>query len=163
MLLHGRRKARTGAVLVESAIIYTTTFLLICAIMVGAVGMARYQEVSQLARDGARYASVHGGQYSLDGMPSSTGVAAVASNSDMQSYVNPRMILLNSNSVSTSISWTAPGNSNMPTYADTTGTPPSENSITNYVTVTVSYTWMPEAYLIGPFTLKSTATVAMSY
>ena len=33
----------------------------------------------------------------------------------------------------------------------------------NTVSVTVSYQWMPELYLVGPITLQSTAVMPMSY
>jgi hypothetical protein len=33
----------------------------------------------------------------------------------------------------------------------------------NYVTVTVTYQWLPEFYLVGPINLSSTSKAAMAY
>src|SRR5436190_1509742 len=54
---------------------------------------------------------------------------------------------------------------NMPTYLDTDPTlvPPGQKSVQNYVTITVTYQWLPELILVGPINLTSTSTVAMSY
>ena len=41
--------------------------------------------------------------------------------------------------------------------------PPGQSVIQNYVTVTVTYEWVPELILVGPINLTSTSTVAMSY
>jgi hypothetical protein len=38
-----------------------------------------------------------------------------------------------------------------------------ETPIGNKVTVTVTYTWIPEMYLVGPYTLTSTSTAQMLY
>ena len=49
--------------------------------------------------------------------------------------------------------------SNMPLQVDTQ----YEKPIGNTVTVTVTYQWFPEMYLIGPYTLTSTSTAQMAY
>ncbi len=43
------------------------------------MGIYRYQQVASLAREGARYASVHGSQYAAD-----TGNAAATASDDLQ-------------------------------------------------------------------------------
>ena len=58
-----QRQPRRGVTLVECAIIYPLTLLLVLAIIIGGLGMFRYQEVASLAREGARYASVRGAKY----------------------------------------------------------------------------------------------------
>ena len=42
-------------------------------------------------------------------------------------------------------------------------TPPGEAVVRNYVTVTVTYQWVPEMYLVGPLTLQSTSQMPMTY
>jgi Flp pilus assembly protein TadG len=159
---------RRGGTLVEFAVISAATFLVIFALIIGGLGIFRYQEVSHLAREGARYASTHGGRYSQDGIPAQTGVPAVNSSSDLLSYLQPQTSLLDPNLLQVSVSWTAPSwvtPSNYPTYMDTDPTlvPPGQVVEQNYVIVTVSYQWFPELYLVGPFTLTSTSEMAMSY
>lgn len=168
MLNLRKRDRRGGAVTVEFAVTSGVTFLLILGMIVGGLGVFRYHEVAHLAREGARYASTHGGQYSLDGMPGKTGVPAINSSSDMQSYLSPRSTLLESNRTQVTVSWSAPNTIvpvNIPAYVNTDPTlqPPGQKTIRNYVTVTVSYQWMPELFLVGPITLTSTSTMPMSY
>ena len=84
MLLLSRRQPRSGATLVESAIIYSAAFTLLFGLVIGGLGIFRYQEVAHLAREGARYASTHGGKYTEDGQPTKTGVSAITSSSDLK-------------------------------------------------------------------------------
>ncbi len=58
---------RPGVTAVECAIVLPLTFFLLFALVLGSMGMFRYQEVATLAREGARYASTHGHQYRKDG------------------------------------------------------------------------------------------------
>ena len=166
--MNRRSTARKGASLVEFAVVAPLTFLLILGLIVGGMGVFRYQEVSHLAREATRYASTHGGQYQLDGLPTSTGVPAVTSSSDIQAYVAARAVALDPSKLTATISWSSPTTLNprsMPTYVDTNPNlvPPAQVSLQNYVTVTVTYQWLPEAFLTGPINLTSTSTVAMSY
>ena len=159
---------RRGAFTVEFAITSGVAFFLILSMIIGGLGVFRYQEVAHLAREGARYASTHGGQYSADGIPQKTGVPAVSSSSDLQAYLLPKASLLDPNQTHIAVSWSAPANytpSNIPSYVNTDPTliPPGQKTIRNYVTVTVAYQWMPELFLVGPITLTSTSTMPMSY
>lgn len=159
---------RRGASAVEFAVVSSLMFFLGFAVLVGGMGVFRYQEVAHLAREGARYASTHGGQYNMDGIPSQTGVSAVSSSSDMRTYLLARAVSLDANSLTVTATWSPPTGMtpvNMPTYVNTDPTliPPAQQTIQNYVTVTVSYQWMPELYLVGPITLTSTSTMPMSY
>jgi Flp pilus assembly protein TadG len=159
---------RQGATTVEFAVVASALFVLLFALIVGGMGVFRYDEMAHLAREGARYASTHGGQYQLDGMPKTTGVPAVSSSSDLQTYLLTKVVGLDTSKLTFTISWSAPNTivpSNLPTYVDTDPTlvPPGQKTIQNYVTVTVSYTWQPEIFAIGPFQLSSSSTMAMSY
>jgi Flp pilus assembly protein TadG len=168
MFLSVHRPQRRGATSVEFAVVGSVTLFIIFALVIGGMGVFRYQEVAHLAREGSRFASTHGGQYQLDGLDTQTGVPAISSNSDMQAYLASRVVGLDPNSVTVTVSWSAPSQytpRNMPSYDDTDPTlvPPGQITIYNYVTVTVSYQWTPDLYLTGPITLSSTSTVAMSY
>jgi hypothetical protein len=86
----------------------------------------------------------------------------------VRDYIVPRSTLLDGNRLTVTTSWSAPNTmtpSNLPYYLDTDPTlvPPAQKTIRNYVTVTVSYQWMPEIFLVGPITLRSTSTMPMSY
>jgi len=163
-----KREPRRGAAAMEFAVIGSVTFFLIFALIVGALGVFRYQEVAHLAREGARYASTHGGKYQMDGIPAQTGVAAVSSSADLRSYLLPKAVAMDTSRLTVNVSWSAPSSyspQSIPTYTNTNPNlvPPAQQTIRNYVTVTVTYQWVPELYLAGPFTLSSTSTIAMSY
>ena len=66
MILQHHRPQRPGTHAVECAVIYPVTFFFILSIIYGAMGVFRYQEMAALARDAARYGSVHGAQYRKD-------------------------------------------------------------------------------------------------
>jgi Flp pilus assembly protein TadG len=160
--------SRKGVTVVEFAIVAPVTFLLTLGLIVGGLGVFRYQEVAHLAREASRYASTHGGQYQMDGIPATTGVSAVSSNTDIQAYIATKTVALDPNYLTSNVSWSAPVAivpSNIPTYLNTDPSlvPPGQSVYQNYVTVTVSYQWMPEVFLVGPIYLSSTSTIAMSY
>ena len=159
---------RKGVTVLEFAVVAPITFFLLLALIVGGMAIFRYQEVSHLAREGSRYASVHGGRYTLDRIPVTSGVPAVNSDSDIQAYVESRAAALDISKLKATISWSAPSTLspiNMPMYVDTDPNlvPPGQITIQNYVTVVVTYEWLPELYLIGPINLTSTSKVAMCY
>src|SRR5215211_5088715 len=61
-----RATRRRGTSLVEAAFALPVTFFLLFALVVGGIGIFRYQQVAHLARETARYAAVHGGQYAKE-------------------------------------------------------------------------------------------------
>ena len=167
MILNRKYAPRSAATAVEFAVVGVITFFLVFALCVGAMGVFRYQEVAHLAREGSRYASVHGGQYHLDGIDSQTGVPQVVSTADLVPIIQGRAVVLDPSLLTVSVSWSVPGYSppNMPFYDDTDPNliPPGQIALLNYVTVTVTYQWTPVLYLTGPITLTSTSTVQVNY
>ena len=70
----------------------------------------------------------------------------------------PNATVLDSSSLSTSVTWNS---TNSPyTVTNNNGFP---KPLGNTVSVTVTYTWMPEIFFIGPITLSSTSTLPMAY
>jgi Flp pilus assembly protein TadG len=149
-----RRRTRTnrrGAATVEFAICCPVVLFLLFATMVGALGVFRYQQTAELAREGARYACVRGGQYALE-----TGNPAATPQDVYTNAIQPIALGMDPNRLSYQVTW---DESNMPLDAsDSVGTPTG-----NTVTVTVSYQWFPELILVGPYTLSSTSTAQMVY
>jgi Flp pilus assembly protein TadG len=151
MLLPSRRQRhhRRGAVLVESVFAYSVVLLLTFGVIVVAMGMYRYQQVAAVACEGARWASVHGGQYAQE-----TGNAMATSSTVYSTAMSPLMVGLDTSHVTYTVVWADPGE--MPTY--TAG----GNTVANTVTVTVTYNWIPELYL-SPVTLTSRAVATIQY
>jgi Flp pilus assembly protein TadG len=142
---------RKGFAASESLVVLPTLFFLIIATVVGGYGVFRYQQIAMLAREGARWASVHGGQYQQD-----TGNAAATPSDVYNNAIAPYATSLDLSQLTYSVSWNT---SNMPYSVSNDYEKPTGNT----VTVTINYKWFPEMYLVGPITLSSTSTVPMSY
>jgi Flp pilus assembly protein TadG len=146
-----KRNPRRGTTTVEFAITCPIAFFMIFATIVGGLGVFRYQQVASAAREGARWASVHGKQYADE-----TGKPAATPEDVYNTAILPATVALNPNQLSYSVTW---NKSNEPLSIGTT----YEKAFGNTVTVTVTYQWFPEMYLVGPFALTSTSTAQMVY
>ena len=63
MIATRNRPHRRGAAMLEAAVVYPVTMLLLIGTVVLGIAVFRYEQVQSLAREGARYASVHGPTY----------------------------------------------------------------------------------------------------
>jgi len=173
---------RHGTALVESAFALSATLILVIGLLVGALGVFRYQEMAYVARETARYASVHGMQFATN---SNGGTAITQDN--LITYAKGKCVALDTSRLTVTVTMTvfAPGattssvnppdtttvnwdttatNQNHSPYSSWTRTPTGEvTTAANLVTVTVSYPWVPEAFGIGPYNLTSTTVMAMSW
>ena len=127
------RTRRRGVVLAETAVVYSVALLLLIGMIIAGLGVFRYQQLSALAREGARWASVHGPTYQ-----SEQNKSAPTSDDVYTNAIAPKMVGLDPTQVSYALSTT-----------------------TNTVTVTLSYQWVPEAFF-GPVTLTSTSTMPIT-
>lgn len=160
---------------IEAAIVLPITFLLILGLLVGGMGIFRYQEAAHLARLTARYAAVHGGQYTQENAAAiQTGsLPSVNENFLAQNIAAANAIALDPRNLSVSVTITTPsGTYDWDDTKDTNNRSPYSNStdnngkviaVTNTVNVTVTYQWLPELYLVGPITLTSTSILPLSY
>jgi Flp pilus assembly protein TadG len=145
------RNRRRGATTVEFAVACPIILFMIFATIVGSLGVFRYQQVASLAREGARWASVHGGQYEQE-----TKQPAATAEDIFTEAMQPLAIALKPDRLSYAVTW---DESNMPLSLHEDYSTPTGNT----VTVTVSYQWLPELYVVGPLTLTSTSTAQMIY
>lgn len=146
-----KQHQRRGTSTVEFAVTCPVAFFLIFATIVGALGSFRYQQVAALAREGARWASVHGSEYALE-----TNQAAATPEDVLNNAILPATVALDADKLSCTVSWNS-SNEPLTVYEN------YERPTGNTVTVRVSYVWFPEAYLVGPLTLTSTSTAQMLY
>ena len=140
---------RRGATAVEYAAISPLVFLLIFGLVVGGLGIFRYQQVASLAREGARFASVHGLEYASD-----TKLPAATAESIHKDVILDRAVGLDKNRLFTTVVW---DKYNAPQTVNADGTVSG-----NIVAVTVTYQWVPEA-LLGGIVLSSTSKLPMSH
>lgn len=152
MRLRCKPRPRRAASMVEFAVVAQVTFLLLIGLLVGGLGMFRYQQVAYLAREASRWASVHGTQYATDTKNTAATAATVYS-----TVIAPDATGLDLTQLTYSVTWTT---SNAQTHTATVGG--VQVTVANTVTVTVNYHWIPEAYL-GGMTLTSSSTCVMSY
>jgi hypothetical protein len=150
---HRLRRPRTATTAVECAIVYPAVLFLLLALIIGAMGIFRYQEVAALAREASRYAACHGGLYAKENNTSAASPSDIYNN-----VIVPRAVSLDLNQLSYSVIW----NTNNYPYHTIVNSNGDILPVQNTVTVTLSYHWIPEAYL-GGVTLTSTSVMPMSY
>jgi Flp pilus assembly protein TadG len=147
-----RNPSRRAAATVEFAAIAPVTLLLLMGLMIGGLGMFRYQQCAYLAREGARWASVRGADYAQE-----TGKPAATPEDVYEQVIAANATSLDLSRLTYSVTWDT---DNRPAHAANVKGKPA--SVTNTVTVTVTYQWIPEAFL-GGMTLSSTSVAVMSY
>jgi Flp pilus assembly protein TadG len=114
---------RSGAALVEAALVVPVILLLLYGVFCGAIMVITVDQVDTAAREGARWASVRGAMYAFD----SKQPAATAA--DVNAYVQAQGVTLEQSQMTVNTTWQG---SNRPG---------------NYVTVEVVYNWPG----MGPF------------
>jgi Flp pilus assembly protein TadG len=146
-----RTSNRRGAGLAEFAIVAPVLFMLLMGTVIGSMGIFQSQQVARMAREGSRWASVHG-----------AGYAAYTGNAlPTEANVYTYGMLPYAGSLSTTNAYIigSPPNSPGPlsysvTWVDSTHT-------SNTVTVTVKYQWSSVMYFGSP-TFSSSSTAIMS-
>ena len=137
------RPDRRGVSILEAAVVYPVTMLLLIGTTVLGLGVFRFNELQALAREGARYASVHGPNYAA------AQNSSYATSDAVLTYVESLSAGLQTNNLSCSVIW----NPNPPT----TATPST-------VTVQLTYSWLPEAYFqYQPVTMTAVSTMPVTY
>jgi Flp pilus assembly protein TadG len=165
---------RRGAHTVEFALIFPIAFLILVGLVVCAMGVFRYQQMAYLAREAARYAATHAGQYQQENANaiSQGTLPNVTSDYITQNVVRANSIGLDPSALTVAVNFNTSGGSygwddtanngqRWPCSPKTiNGTTYSE---TNTVSATVTYKWIPEWFLVGPITITSTAVMPACY
>jgi Flp pilus assembly protein TadG len=138
MRLHRHTDRRSGAAVVEAAIVLPVALLLIYGIMSGAVMVLVTDEVATVSREGARWASVRGYTYGR------TTNRPPATADDIRNYCLAQGVTLDPSKMTVNVSWT------------------TSNMMGNYVTVEVRYQWEGLA-IFGPREFVSRSTMLVSY
>lgn len=138
--------------MVEFAIVAPAVFVLMFGLLIGGLGVSRYQQLAYLAREASRYASVHGAQYATE-----TGHAAATPTMVYDSVIRPRAVGLNLSRLTYSVTWNT---NNQQFHTVVVGG--NDKQVANTVTVTLSYVWIPEGY-VPQKTMHSTSVAVMSF
>ncbi len=134
---------RRGAAALEAAVVYPVAMLLLIGTVVLGIAVFRYEQVQSLARDGARYASIHGPTYA------SEQDSSYATNATVLAYIETLAVGMQSSDLSCTVTW-APN--------------PPISSTPSTVTVQLSYSWVPEAYFSPQaISLSASSTMPVTY
>jgi Flp pilus assembly protein TadG len=146
-----RQPKRDGHAIVESALVYPILFLVMMAIVLLGLAVFRYQQVSHMAQEGARYASVHGARYSMENATPAATPVDVYNNA-----ILPHAAGMQASAITYSVTWDVDN-----TQTSTVVVGDSMVTRENAVSVTVTYTW--NTGLFGTIPVSRTATSKMHY
>jgi hypothetical protein len=187
MIRKPRSSRRSGASIVEAAVVMPIALFLIFGLLIGAIGIFRYQQVAHISRETARFASVHGAKYASENAAAIAGGLLPNVNEDYlvntvakgnacgldtsQMTVTVNMVVMQAGADSPSktqtVDWDDVANngnrSPYSTWVDDDQSPAANVQVTNVVIVQVTYTWIPDLYLTGPITLTSKSVMPMSH
>jgi hypothetical protein len=124
---------------------------LLIALVVGGMGIFRFQELASVAREASRWASVHGYQYQQD-----TGNPAATATDVYNNVIAPNAVGFDLTQLTYSVTWNTDNRPYNTVIVNNQWVP-----VRNTVTVTLNYQWIPEMYL-GGYTLTATSTVAQT-
>lgn len=171
MVLTHSSKQRRGASAVEAALVFPLVFLITLGMIVGGFGIFRNHEMAWLARDAARFASTHAGEYATDNKVQI--LAGTLPDVDKQ-YIIDNIIKGQAAGLDTSVLdvsitiKTANGEYDWDNTADTYDRNPTSLSTSdskayqNVVKVTVTYEYAP-AWFFGSMKLTSISEMPISY
>jgi Flp pilus assembly protein TadG len=158
---HRRHPFRSGAVAVEAAIVHPVMVFLLLSLIVGGMGVFRYQQVAGQAREAARYAAVHGSDWQkASDKPSPTEEEII------RDAVAPLAAGMDLKNLSVKITWidrtTAQATPWDQASKDPVSLAKSGDYVTNRVRVTVVYEYWPPILWLGRLELRSVCEFPMS-
>jgi Flp pilus assembly protein TadG len=152
-----RRQRRTGAALVETAVVYPVLFLIVLGIIMLGIGVFRYQQVAHAAREGARWAAVHGYKYSQE-----TKNPAATPDDVYENAIKPQLSGAKESLTTYSVTWDQSNKQSYSyVYTDPANGQTRVRERSNTVSVTVRYSW--NTIFFGVIPVSSTTVMTMSY
>jgi Flp pilus assembly protein TadG len=152
---------RTGALALEAALVYPVLLLLILGLIIGGMGVFRYQQVHCQAREAARFASVRGSDWQKDADLDSPTKDEICTQA-----VVPLAAGMDTSKISIQIQWIDQTTGKAVDWDSASKNPrsltASNDYVTNTVRVTITYQWSPNLYF-GTLTLTSTCEVPMTF
>jgi Flp pilus assembly protein TadG len=157
-----RHLRRRAAMAVEAAVVYPVVVIVFLGLIVGGIGVFRYQQVACQAREAARWASVRGGNWSRE-----TNQTSPTKQQILQQAVLPLAAGMDPSKITIQVQWI-----NQATGAavdwdsagkDVGSMTAGQDYVTNTIRVTITYQWSPNLFLVGAINLTSTCEIPMSF
>jgi hypothetical protein len=146
----------------EAVIVYSAVFLLMLAMIDGAMGVFWYEQVACQARDAARWASVRG-----SGWQQETGQTSPSQSDILNNVVVPLEVGMDPCKVTLLAQWIDQTTGQASNWDSASKSPKSSTAtggvVTNHVRVTVTYKWTPSFFPVGPLNLRSVSQMPMSF
>jgi Flp pilus assembly protein TadG len=157
-----QRTCRRAAMTVEAAIVLPVMVFLLLFLVVGGMGVFRYQQVACLAREAARYASVRGTLYEQY-----TDKTSPTQDEIKQAAVMPLAVGMDSAKIEVQIDWINGVTGDAVAWDSAKKSPRTLSNtniaVTSSVRVRVNYTWSPGVLVPGSIILSSTSVMPMSF
>jgi Flp pilus assembly protein TadG len=160
-MIHRSLRKRRAALTVECAVVLPVMLFLLLMLLIGGIGVFRYQQVALLAREGTRWASVRGSSWALD-----TKQTSPTQQDILQNAVLPLAVGMDGSKITIQAEWIN-GQTGAATAWDSSSKNPisvakSNQGVTNRIRVTVTYEWVPGVLLPGSVFMTSVSEVPMS-
>jgi Flp pilus assembly protein TadG len=159
----GRKKtSRTGAMAVEAAVVHPVMLFLLLGLVVGGMGVFRYQQVAGQAREAGRWASVRGSDFQKN-----TGQKSPTQQQIFQQAVVPYLAGMDLSSLSIQVLWVNQSTGQATDWDASSKDPQTLTKtgdyVTNTVRVTITYKFSPAIYFLGSIQLTSTSELPMMF
>lgn len=155
---HCRRRA---ALAVEAAIVYSVMLVLILGLIVGGIGVFRYQQVACQAREAARWTSVRGSDWQKE-----TNQDSPTQDQILNAAVAPFAAGMDLSKITIRVQWVNQVTGEVIDWDKAAKHPRSLNAgnayVTNTIRVTISYQWSPDL-IFATMYLTSTCEIPMTF
>jgi hypothetical protein len=161
-MMQRTRQLRRAAITVEAAIVLPVMMFLLMGLIVGGMGVFRYQQTACLAREAARWASVRGKQWEL-----ATGNTCPTEQEILNNAVLPMAVGLDSAKITMQIDLIDGATGDVTAWDSSRKSPRSltgsNQTVSNSIRVRINYEWTPGVMLPGSIHLTSTSVMPMSF
>jgi Flp pilus assembly protein TadG len=161
-MLQHKINRRKGAVAVEAALVHPVMLFMLLGLVVGGMGVFRYQQVAGQAREAARWAAVRGSDFHKE-----TGQLSPTQDQILQEAVVPMLAGMDPKSVTCQVSWVNQYTGQVVAWDKASKDPQtltkSGDYVTNSVRVTITYQYSPDVFFLGSIQLTSTSEFPMIY
>ena len=162
-MTHGHHRIqRTAALAVEAALVHPVMLFLLLKLVVGGMGVFRYQQVAGQAREAGRYAAVRGSDFQKN-----TGLTSPTQAQILQQAIVPLLAGMDVKSLSMQVLWVNQSTGQTIAWDQSPKDPQTLTNtgdyVTNTVRVTITYQFSPAVFFMNSIQLTSTSELPMTF